>query len=207
MGPIEIKTARLLLREYRWDDLDKHHALISDPEIMYYIQDVYSRSLQESEENLKLAIEAIGESPRTHVFLVIETKGGAYVGGIGYTITESSPAGSRAEIGYFTYPEQGGKGYAAEALSAMLSYAFLHGGVRRMSGTCIEDNVSSARLMERCGMRLEGIRRGHEWHVDGVKSRRYYGLLAEEWKEEHCGRSSSDTTEEEHQEVQGPSCL
>ena len=197
MKRIRIETPRLILREYEWADLHHHHTLISDPSIMYYIQDVFTHSLAESRENLRQAILAIAEPSRSKVYLVIQTKSGAYVGGIGYTVSEQSPAGKRVEIGYFTDPQFRGKGYVSEALSALMAYAFTQDGVYRIDGTCIQENFRSARVMERCGMRPEGVRRAYEWHVESLKGRCYYGLLMEEWKEDRNGRSKSNTTTEE----------
>lgn len=205
MKRIRIETDRLILREYEWSDLHRHHTLISDADIMYYIQDVYSRSLPESRENLRQALLSMRQTPRTQVFLVIETKQGDYVGGIGYTVTEQSPAGKRAEIGYFTYPVFQGRGYVSEAFRALMRYAFCEDGVYKISGTCVTDNMRSARVMERCGMRAEGIRRDHDWHVDSLKSRSYYGLLKQEWieerKEEHVERTTGDFTETKHKKI------
>lgn len=201
MKRIRIQTPRLILREYEWADLHRHHTLISDPDIMYYIQDVFSRSLRESRENLRQAILAIAEPSRSKVYLVIQTKEGDYVGGIGYTVTAESPAGKRVEIGYFAYPAFWGRGYVREAFSALMEYAFLRDGVYRIDGTCIESNTRSARVMERCGMRREGVRRKFEWHVDSLKSRCYFGLLKEEWEEDYHGSSKSHPTAQERAEI------
>ena len=35
MKEIRLRTPRLLLREYRWEDLAAHNALITDPDVMY----------------------------------------------------------------------------------------------------------------------------------------------------------------------------
>ena len=34
MHSITLTTPRLLLREYRWEDLQAHNALITDPDVM-----------------------------------------------------------------------------------------------------------------------------------------------------------------------------
>lgn len=183
MAEIRIEAQRLILREYRWEDIQKHHALISDPEIMYYIQDVFSHSMAESEENLKNAIDDIQNPDRTKVYLVIQTKQGDYVGGIGYTVSERNPAGKRVEIGYFTYPAFWGLGYVTEALKELIRFAFFQDNVYRIDGTCIADNIRSRRVMEKCGMIFEGERRNFEWHHEKLKGRCLFGLLKEEWEE------------------------
>ena len=184
-------TPRLLLREYRWEDLAEHNKLITDPDVMYYIQDVFSRSFAESLDNLAVAAASKYEDPaeREFVFLVIadpETE--EYMGGIGYTVLERSPAGKRVEPGAFLKREYWGKGYVTEALEELLRFAFEEDGVRRVDSCCLSDNLRSARAMEKSGLIFEGERRGFEWHVDSVKSRKYFGLLKEEWEEQHGKR-------------------
>ena len=106
----------------------------------------------------------------------------------GYTVLERSPAGKRVEPGAFLKREYWGKGYVTEALEELLRFAFEEDGVRRVDTCCLSDNLRSAQAMEKSGMIFEGERRGFEWHVDSVKSRRYYGLLKEEWEEQHGKR-------------------
>ena len=194
MKEIKLTTPRLLLREYRWEDLAAHNALITDPEVMYYIQDVFSRSFAESLDNLAWAAAGKYEDPsdRDFVFLVIaDPKTEEYMGGIGYSVLERSPAGKRVEPGAFLKKEYWGKGYVTEALTELLRFAFEEDGVRRVDSTCVADNKGSARAMEKCGLLFEGERRDYEWHVDSVKSRRYYGILKEEWEEQHGKRGSA----------------
>ena len=191
MKEIRLRTPRLLLREYRWEDLAEHHKLISDPAVMYFIQDVFSHSFPESLDNLAGAAAGKYGDPaeRDFLFLVIaDPDTEEYLGGIGYSVLERSPAGKRVEPGYFLKKECWGRGLCTEALQELLRYAFEEDGVRRVDMTCVADNIRSARVMEKCGLVFEGERRGYEWHVDSVKSRRYYGLLKEEWEEQHGKR-------------------
>lgn len=201
MAKISLETPRLILREYEWADLPLHHALISDPEIMYYIQDVFSHSMEESEENLRSAISDIENPSRTKVYLVIQTKPGEYVGGIGYTVSETNPAGRRVEIGYFTYPEYWGMGYVTEALSALIRFAFCQDNVYRIDGTCITENIRSRRVMEKCGMVFEGERRNFEWHHEKLKGRYLFGLLREEWEGRQNGCETGDLAAQKRQEI------
>ena len=191
MKEICLHTPRLLLREYRWEDLAEHHKLIADPDVMYYIQDVFSHSFAESLGNMATAAASKYGDPadREFVFLVMadpETE--EYLGGIGYTVLERSPAGKRVEIGYFLKKDCWGKGLCTEAMAEVLRYAFEEDGVRRVDTACISDNLRSARVMEKNGLIFEGERRGYEWHVDSVKSRKYYGILKEEWEAQHGKR-------------------
>lgn len=91
-------------------------------------------------------------------------------------------AGTQAELGWVLAPEYGGRGYATEAVRAMVTYCFADLGVRRIVANCFLDNDASWRLMERVGMRREthavreSLHRSGRW-LDTVA----YALLADEW--------------------------
>jgi len=91
-------------------------------------------------------------------------------------------AGTQAELGWVLAPEHTGRGYAAEAVRALVDLCFRELGLRRVVAGCFADNVPSWRLMEKLGMRREthtvreSLHRSGEW-LDGYA----YALLAEEW--------------------------
>lgn len=92
-------------------------------------------------------------------------------------------AGTQAEIGWAFDPEHHGKGYATEAVAALLRIAFEGLGLRRVTAECFAANDASRRLMERVGMRREAhhvadsLHRSGRW-MDGL----VYALLADEWR-------------------------
>lgn len=180
---IRIETPRLLLREYRPEDLEAHHGLISDANVMRFMQDVYSRSFEDSVSNLAAAAAAKYEEDPDFVFLVIADRScEVYMGGIGYSVLERSPAGKKVEAGYFLKPQHWNRGYCSEALAALLEFAFRKDGVRRVDMCCISENAASARVMEKCGLFFEGERRDFEWHTGCLRSRMFFGLLKEDWE-------------------------
>jgi RimJ/RimL family protein N-acetyltransferase len=91
--------------------------------------------------------------------------------------------GVQAELGWVLDPAYGGRGYATEAVRALLRVCFEDLGLRRVVALCFYDNEASWRLMERVGMRREAhnvrdsLHRSGEW-IDGL----VYALLAEEWR-------------------------
>jgi RimJ/RimL family protein N-acetyltransferase len=90
--------------------------------------------------------------------------------------------GQQAELGWVLDPTHAGRGYATEALRALLRYCFDDLGVRRVVANSFLDNVASWRLMERVGMRREvhavreSLHRSGRW-LDTVG----YAVLADEW--------------------------
>lgn len=77
---------------------------------------------------------------------------GQAIGGIGF---KGQPSGGRAEIGYGLAPSARGQGYAAEALTAILTVAADH-GLSRVVADTDKDNIASQRTLERAGFRQSG---------------------------------------------------
>ena len=89
--------------------------------------------------------------------------------------------GTQAELGWTLDPAFGGRGYATEAVGAVIDLCFGTLGLRRLHAECFADNEPSWRLMERLGMRREARLRKESLHrsgrwLDGLS----YALLAEE---------------------------
>ena len=94
--------------------------------------------------------------------------------------------GTQAELGWVIDPELVGKGYAGEAVRALLRVSFEELGLRRVVAAGFADNESSWRLMERVGMRRELHAVGDALHRSGVWLDTYgYALLASEWAHSH----------------------
>ncbi|KQW50968.1 GCN5 family acetyltransferase [Nocardioides sp. Root1257] len=91
--------------------------------------------------------------------------------------------GTQAELGWVLDPAYAGRGYATEAVRALLRYCFDDLGVRRVVANCFLDNDASWRLMERVGMRRETHAIAESLHRSGVWLDTVgYALLANEWK-------------------------
>jgi RimJ/RimL family protein N-acetyltransferase len=98
--------------------------------------------------------------------------------------------GVQAELGWCIAPEHQGRGYASEAVEALLRICFEDLGLRRVTAHSFAANEASWLLMEKVGMRQEiytvreSLHRTGEW-LDGVG----YALLADEWRaRESSGR-------------------
>jgi RimJ/RimL family protein N-acetyltransferase len=82
-------------------------------------------------------------------YRITRTADGQAIGGIGF---KGQPDGGRAEVGYGLAPSARGHGYAAEALTALLTVAADH-GLSRVVADTTADNVASQRTLERAGFR------------------------------------------------------
>jgi RimJ/RimL family protein N-acetyltransferase len=66
-------------------------------------------------------------------------------------------------LGYQLNRSHWGKGYATEALRAVLGFAFRELGAHRVFSHCEPANVASARVMEKAGMRRGAHFRERDW--------------------------------------------
>ena len=74
------------------------------------------------------------------------------------------------------------QGYAYEACKAVIDYAFCELDAHKVFAETI-DGVKSVGLMQKLGMKLEGVQRSQTKDNDGNWANLYfYGLLREEWK-------------------------
>jgi RimJ/RimL family protein N-acetyltransferase len=92
------------------------------------------------------------------------------------------------EIGYIFNPAFQKKGYATEAVRALIAYAFTKLGAHRIIGNCDQKNTASWRVLEKCGMKREGTRRKNAYfHLDENWQPRWldsyqYAILDEDYK-------------------------
>lgn len=89
--------------------------------------------------------------------------------------------GTQAEVGWVLDPAVHGQGMGTEFAAALVRIAFDGLGVRRIEAGCFAENLGSRRVMEKIGLRLEGIFREESLHrsgrwLDGMS----YALLASE---------------------------
>ena len=182
-GAIRLETARMILRDHRLEDLESHHEMLSDPEVMYYLPDIMTHSLEESRRDLETSVRAVTAQPRREYFLRMEEKGtGELIGEIGYTVTEETPVGKLVHAGYFSRKRFWGRGYMSEAFAEVLRFAFEENGVFRLTTGCDPENKGSEKVMKKCGLIKEADMKKKVWMHGKMRDRVEYRMLREEWE-------------------------
>ncbi|PLW67078.1 GNAT family N-acetyltransferase [Pseudohalioglobus lutimaris] len=87
---------------------------------------------------------------------------------------------SRLEIGYVLARSYWRRGYAREALNALLRQLMGESGIRRVEAEVNPENTASNALLASLGFSLEGCRRERWLAESGPYSVNVYGLLASE---------------------------
>jgi ribosomal-protein-alanine N-acetyltransferase len=179
---VTLETNRLILRDYKKEDLEEYYRLKSDKETMYYLQDILLDSMEEAREDLDNVLLDQLSKNRSFYFLHLTLKEtNEVVGSIGYTVMNLTPVGKLVHLGYFTYPKFWGNGYVTEAARRLIQYAFEEDDVYRITTGCLQENVGSEKVMMKCNMIKEAEHLEYEWHDNDMKTRLEYRLLKSEW--------------------------
>ena len=177
---MELTTERLLLREFNHSDWPEVLAYQSDPRYLrYYVWT--ERTPEEVQAFVQMFIDQQAEQPRTKFQLAVSLKSsGRLIGNCG--IRMESPDTHQADIGYEFSPHHWRRGYATEAARAMVNFGFTELKLHRIWSWCIADNLGSARVLEKIGMRLEGRLRENEYYKGRYWDTLMYGMLKSEWE-------------------------
>jgi RimJ/RimL family protein N-acetyltransferase len=155
-APEQVETARLRLRRPRAADADAIFTRYSgDPQVTRLVG--WPRH-QHAAAARAFVEWSDGEWTRwpAGAYLIEERETGALLGSTGLLF--ETPY--RASTGYVLAVDAWGKGYATEALHAMVGVA-RESHVRRLYALCHHEHRASARVLEKCGFTLEGRLRAY----------------------------------------------
>ncbi|VVE19705.1 GNAT family N-acetyltransferase [Pandoraea anhela] len=145
-----ITTPRLLLRQWRTDDLPSFAALNADREVMRHFPTTLDRAQSDA------VARRLAEHLQTHGYgpWAVEIPGiTAFAGFVGLMrVGFEAPFVPAVEIGWRLARAWWSKGYATEAAIAAAHYAFDTLGMRDLVSFTVPANVRSRAVMQRIGM-------------------------------------------------------
>lgn len=146
----ELRTERLLLRQWRDTDLEPFAALNADPETMRYFPSRASRAESDAlAERSRRQIDEEGWG----LWAVEVEDGPRFVGFVGLARPSFEEHFTPAvEVGWRLAREHWGRGYATEAARAALGYGFDELGLDEIVSFTSPLNEPSWKVMERLGM-------------------------------------------------------
>jgi RimJ/RimL family protein N-acetyltransferase len=147
-----LETARLLLRGHRHDDFESLAQAWADPAVMHFLG---GKTLARDEAwGRMLRFPGLWHLLGYGYWAVEEKASGRCIGNIGYADFKREiepPLGDLPELGWMLAADAHGKGYASEALAAVLAWGRTYFGVHR--AVCIIDaeNTASLRMASKAG--------------------------------------------------------
>ncbi len=177
-----LQTSRLTLRPFKMADAPAVHRLLATREIAEMTANIphpyedgmaeewilSHTSAREDDEGASFAITLRGEESLTPTLC----------GAMGISI---NAAHQHAELGYWIGVPYWNKGFATEAGIAVLHYAFAELNLNRVFASHYTKNPASGRVMQKIGMRYEGLQRQHRLKWENFEDLALYGILRDDW--------------------------
>jgi len=146
---------RIILRELEEGDLDSVHEYASDPEVTRFTH-WGPNSLKATKNHMIEVLRYQREPDRMKYDLAIEHIGdGKLIGKCSLFIEDRDKA--LGSIGYVLNKDYWGKGYVTEAAKLILKFGFEKLNLKKIIGRCDIDNIASCRVLEKIGMKKEGV--------------------------------------------------
>lgn len=143
-----LETERLVLRAPRLEDAKMVAALANDRRIAENTARIpHPYKLADAEDFISKVDRGQGE-----VAFLIALPNDTMVGAAGITHSEDN-----AEIGYWIGTEYWGRGYATEAIRAVIDYAFTELDRESLQARARVTNPASRRVLEKCGFQWTGV--------------------------------------------------
>ena len=151
-----LTTERLVLRRMRVTDAEDMHRYACRSDVTRYLLWSPHPDLSYTREYLQY-LNTRYAAGTFYDWAITLKESGKMIGTCGFTTID--PQNECAEVGYVLNPEYWGKGIAAEALVAVLTFGFDKLLLHRIEARFIEGNEASLRVMQKVGMQFEGYRR------------------------------------------------
>jgi RimJ/RimL family protein N-acetyltransferase len=152
-------SERLRLRWLTADDAPFIQRLVNDPDWLRFIGDRSIRTQEDAAAYIEKSFLGMYQRLGFGLYLAELRDDGTPVGICGLIKRDSL---EDVDIGFAFLPEHRGHGYGYEAAAATLAHARRDLGLTRVVAITTDDNERSVRLLERLGMKHEGMVAGSD---------------------------------------------
>ena len=179
-----IDCGEIILREFTTDDVDAIYELTSKPEVYEFLPDWRSTREQrlhwltndEVPDNKKFlaAVPHVSDVNCLKLGIILKETD-KFIGFCNTCIKEELEEPNR-EIAYAISKHYRNRGYTTKATKGLINYLFENTDVALLNAVVLPHNVSSSKVVEKCGFRLEG-----NVEIDGAQHD-HYMLQKNEWQ-------------------------
>ena len=179
LGTKKIETERLILRRFTIDDAENmYHNWANDIEVTKYLTWEYHKSITWSKNILESWIKNYSKND-FYLWAIILKEINEPIGSI--SSVHQADDIKMVHIGYCIGKKWWNKGITSEALNVLKKYFFEEVGVNRIESRHDSNNPNSGKVMIKCGMKYEGLRRQADYNNQGICDSVDYGILAEDY--------------------------
>lgn len=178
-----IETERLVLREVTNEDASDMLAYLSDSDVVKHMGLEPFQSVEDALDEIKW-YKSIYEDGTGMRWVLSLKSTGKVIGSCGFL--NRHPKHMRAEIGFELSKDFWGKGFASEALEAVVAYGYDELNLERIEALIEPDNLPSQKRVEKHGFMREGLLRHYEYTCGKFDDLVMYSMLKSDF--EHKAR-------------------
>lgn len=169
IGTKEIQTKRLILRKVKAEDAESaYENWCNSYEVSKYVMWNKHSGIEETKKLCKMWEEEYNFSD-TYRWIVELKETGELIGTIDVASKKLLIYGT-CVIGYCYGERFWGKGYATEALKAVIKYLFEECDADTIYAEYLSNNPASGKVMQKAGMNFEGILKSRIIDKDGIRN-------------------------------------
>lgn len=173
-----LETKNLILRPVQAEDYKAVFEFASDPDVAKYTSWDVHKTIEDSKVLVKFITKRYaGNKPSN--WAVILKSSNQLIGTCGFV--SAFAANKRGEIAFAIRKEHWRKGYMTEAVNKSIEFGFNELKLNRIEAVCDAENEASSRLLEKCGMKFEGILRQYVFIRGEFRDMKSYAILAGEY--------------------------
>jgi ribosomal-protein-alanine N-acetyltransferase len=174
MLDVVIETERLILRKLTLNDTQDMFEYTSDPICVDPLPWQTHIDIIQTKMFIENVVEEYGND-NSHTYGIEHRELKKLIGVV--KVFDINWNNKRGEFSYILNSNYQGKGFANEAISALISFVFEKKIFLRIQAHCSVDNLNSKKLLEKLGMKVEGILKLY-WNIKGThKDVFIFGLL------------------------------
>lgn len=179
-GTKRIETERLILRRFEIDDAEgMYKNWASDAQVTKYLTWPTHVGVEDSKNIIELW-QKDADTLSSYQWCIELKESGEPVGSIG--VVHINEEVGVVEVGYCIGRQFWGQCITTEALDALINFFFEEVQANRIEARHDRNNPASGRVMQKCGLVREGMKRQGDRNNNGICDVVFYGLLREEWK-------------------------
>ena len=175
----EFSTERITLQQFELSDADAHHQLLTDPEVMMYMDGPMPKDKEEVHGKIEQIIKDFEE--QKGIIWTIKLKNQSdMLGYFGFWRIDRK--NHRVEMGYALKKEYWKQGIATEAARLAIDFAFNEFNVHSICANINPSNAPSRALLMKLGFRQEAYFREDYYFNGKFMDSAIFSLLVSDWK-------------------------
>jgi len=173
-----LDTARTTLRKIKYSDLNDIASYCTAPEVSRYtVWDVH-KSSEDTRAFIEFVIKRY-EIEKVGPWGIEHKKTGRIIGSCSFVSWDNN--NRKAELGYVLSNQFWNQGIMSEVINRVIQFGFEQLGLVRIEARCLPSNIGSSRVMEKVGMKFEGILRKSIWAKNDFQDLKMYSIIRDDY--------------------------